>query len=84
MAAGAVVAGVVHFERVEDRFFHECRVGRPGRDFDDLAEHDVAGVAVLELLAGLEIERFVLEFGDQLVRAVTGFRSVFKKSGKLV
>ena len=62
-----LVARVVHLQGIEDRLLEERRVVLARGGLDDLPEHDVSGVAVAEFLARLEVERLVLELGDQLL-----------------
>src|SRR5690242_12833285 len=44
--------GVLHSQRIEDRLFQKLCITLAGQAFDDLAEHDIGGVAVCELFAG--------------------------------
>ena len=63
-----IVAGILHRERRENIFTDELFVGLAGDLLDEVTEQYESGIAVLELLAGLEIERLVAEAGDELFR----------------
>ena len=60
-----VVAGARHAERLEDVLLQELGIGLAADLLDQVAKQRVAGVAVVHLLAWLELERLVTESRDQ-------------------
>ena len=58
---------MAHAQRLENELLDEVRIRHTGNFFDDRTQQDVAGIAILELLARLELKGLVLEQGDQLV-----------------
>src|ERR1700679_1851646 len=65
-----IYSGLRHAERHQDIPLEKVCVGYARSLFDDLAEKDVVGVAVIELRSRLEIERLVANAGDAFLRSM--------------
>lgn len=59
-------AGIVHSERAEELLLKIVAQVLPRDLFDNLAQQDVTGIAILGLLTRREIGRVVLKPGDQV------------------
>src|SRR5260370_31307964 len=62
-----IVAGILHSQGREDILPYELLVAISGDFFDQMTEQHISGIAVLPLLARLEIKRLVAEARHQLL-----------------